>query len=191
MWLLSQTYIESFKSFYFFSFFDWPRAHGIPRPGIRSELQPTPHLRQHQSLNSLCGVRDWTRGPELQRHCQSRFATAETPELCFFWGCPDIPKRIFGVFFPSLYGFPLPDQRITYWSFLREFWGITFLVNHIFHTLCSLRNLVSWVTTHTQVSSLSNEMPTSKSTGLHLDVPQSHRMQLAILLVLCSCSPSG
>ena len=39
----------------FSPFFGYPAAYGVPRPGIRSELQlgPKPQLRQHQILNPL------------------------------------------------------------------------------------------------------------------------------------------
>ena len=44
----------------FFLFFGPPAAYGVPRPGIRSELQfqCMPQLWQHQILSSLCQASD-------------------------------------------------------------------------------------------------------------------------------------
>ena len=48
-------------------------AHGVPRPGTRSELQsrPKPQLWQRRIVNSLCQARDGTWVPALPRRLRS------------------------------------------------------------------------------------------------------------------------
>ena len=57
---------ESFQIDFSF-FFGCPMACGVPGSGIKSqpELQPTPHLQQHQSLNPLHWTGDRTHFPAI------------------------------------------------------------------------------------------------------------------------------
>ena len=70
-----------FSFFFFFFFFGCVTAYGIPRPGIRSELQlqPVPQLWQCQILNPLCWTGDRTCVPTLQRHLWFCCTTVGSP----------------------------------------------------------------------------------------------------------------
>ena len=70
---------------FFFFLFGHPAAYGVPRPGIRSELQlqPKPQLWQHRILNPLYWARDRTCLPALPKHCQSHWATEGTLRVLF------------------------------------------------------------------------------------------------------------
>ena len=63
--------------FFFFFFFGHPAAYGIPRPGIKSELevQPTPQLRHCTRLGSEA------MSLPLQRYSRCNCATVGTPRL--------------------------------------------------------------------------------------------------------------
>ena len=52
-------------SFLSFFLFGYPSAYGVPRPGVRFELQsrPMPQMRQHQILNPLCEIEP------VSQHC--------------------------------------------------------------------------------------------------------------------------
>ena len=71
---------------FFFSlsfFFGCPSVYGVPRQGIRSELQLwlKPQLWQHQILNPLCLAGDRICIPVLPRHHQSHCTTVGTLSL--------------------------------------------------------------------------------------------------------------
>ena len=57
-------------SFFFLPFSGHPVAYGVPRPGIRSEVQlhPRSHLQQCQILNPLYQAGGWICVPMLRRH---------------------------------------------------------------------------------------------------------------------------
>ena len=74
--LLTMTHNGKFHLFFSFFFFGCPEVYGVPRPGIRSELQ----LWQCWILNPLCWAGDQTWVPVLPRHCQSCRATAGNPK---------------------------------------------------------------------------------------------------------------
>ena len=78
-----------FSFFLLFSFFSFgcPMAYGVPRPGIRSELQLRPRLQLWPCwiLNPLCRAMDQTCVPALPRSLQSCCATAGTPAHHFCW----------------------------------------------------------------------------------------------------------
>ena len=65
-------------------------THGVPRQGIRSELQMQPMLQLWQCwvLNPLCWTGGGNRFPLLQRHCWSRFTTAGTPTVLILTSHP-------------------------------------------------------------------------------------------------------
>ena len=72
---------------FIFSFFGCPTAYGIPRRGIRHELQLwfKPQLYQCWILNPLCWAGDWTCVPALPRRYWSLCATSGTWAL--LWHC--------------------------------------------------------------------------------------------------------
>ena len=67
--------------FVLFCFFGCPIAHGVPRPGIRSELQlwPRPQLQKFWIFNPLQQARDRTCALALQRCHQSCCTIVRTP----------------------------------------------------------------------------------------------------------------
>ena len=73
--------------FLYFSFYfsGCPKAYGVSRPGIRSELQlqPKPQLRRCQILNPLCQAGDQTCVPGLPRYFPSCCTTEGTPIIMF------------------------------------------------------------------------------------------------------------
>ena len=67
-------------SFVFF-ILGYLEAYGVPKPGIKSELQlqPKPQLQQCQIPNPLCWAGDGTCIPVLLRYHQSQYTTVEVP----------------------------------------------------------------------------------------------------------------
>ena len=68
---------------HFFFFFGHPATYGVPRPGIRSELQLQPKLQQlqRQILNPLCQTEDQTCVPVFPRCHKCPCITMRTPSL--------------------------------------------------------------------------------------------------------------
>ena len=69
-----------FFFFFFFPFSFLAIPHGVPGPGIRSELKswPKPQVWQRQILNPLCQAQDQTCVPALPRCGRSHCTTAKT-----------------------------------------------------------------------------------------------------------------
>lgn len=61
----TQCYSVTQSIFFLTFFFAWPVAYGVPKAGIRAELQLQ---QQCQIFNLLCGPGDWTWVPALLRH---------------------------------------------------------------------------------------------------------------------------